>query len=218
MSILHAIISDVGGKGVCIWPRTSRRPASDGQIIPFAFAFYEASPEPQTCSNGSSALHTVQAGSSPPPMPEQRKPGLLVVAPCRVDLELTGGRRSGFHRVCSVRPTNLIQWLACIAHGVGRIKSAADAGTAQTRIARRATLSCRSGFDWRTPLRLSSGLLGPAYKPVKSSHARLRFTKRLPSNSPTAPIASDPMLVGSGTACRKPRISPPGKAVVWMFK
>ena len=39
-------------------------------------------------------------------MPEQRKPGFLFVTRCRVDLDLTGGRRSGFRWVCSVRPTN----------------------------------------------------------------------------------------------------------------
>ena len=47
--------------------------------------------------------------------------------------------------------------------GVGRIKSAVYAGTAQTPISHGDTVSGGSGFDWRTPLRQSLGLLGPAY-------------------------------------------------------
>jgi hypothetical protein len=48
----------------------------------------------------------IEDGSRPPPLPEHRKPGLTVVTPCRLHLDSVGGRRSGFHRVCSVRPTN----------------------------------------------------------------------------------------------------------------
>ena len=58
--------------------------------------------------------------------------------------------------------------LTCIAHRVGRIKSATNAGTAQTRIIRCDTVWCGSAFDWRTPLRRSSGLLGPAYNTVRT--------------------------------------------------
>ena len=53
--------------------------------------------------------------------------------------------------------------LACIAHKAGRIKLAAAAGTAQTRTSGCDIVSRGSGFDWRTPLRQSLGLLGPAY-------------------------------------------------------
>ena len=59
--------------------------------------------------------------------------------------------------------------LACIAHSVGRIKTATHAGTAQTRISGHHSLSLGSGLDWRTPLRLSSGLLGPAYHPLRNA-------------------------------------------------
>ena len=40
-------------------------------------------------------------------MPEQRKPGFLVVTPCHQDPEGIRGCRSGNHWVCSVRPTIL---------------------------------------------------------------------------------------------------------------
>ena len=74
-----------------------------------------------------------------------------------------------FQNETAIRQRSERTGLACIAHYVGRIKSATDAGTAQTWIPRRDTLSHRSGFDWRMPLRLSLGLLGPAYKPVRNT-------------------------------------------------
>jgi hypothetical protein len=47
----------------------------------------------------------------------------------------------------------------------------------------------------------------------------LRLTNRLlASNKPTAPMASDVRLAGSGTAFRNPLISPPGKVELWMLK
>ena len=71
--------------------------------------------------------------------------------------------------------------LSCIAHEVGRIKSAAPAGTAQTWICRCDTLSRGSGVHWRTPLRHSFGLLGPAYYPVRKAGypRRIVFRRRI---------------------------------------
>lgn len=53
----------------------------------------------------STGLRTEQAGSGLPRVPEQRTPDFRVLTRCRQDLHSTGGRRSGFCRVCSVRPT-----------------------------------------------------------------------------------------------------------------
>ncbi len=50
-------------------------------------------------------MRTEKAGPRPPRVPEQRKPEFSVVTLFRQDLYSTGGRRSGFFRVCSVRPT-----------------------------------------------------------------------------------------------------------------
>jgi hypothetical protein len=58
--------------------------------------------------------------------------------------------------------------LACIAHGVGRTKAAACAGTAQTRVSRGDTFSAGLVFDWRSPFRHLPGLLGPAYIAVRN--------------------------------------------------
>ena len=59
--------------------------------------------------------------------------------------------------------------LTYIAHGVGRIKPAANAGTAQTKISGHHTLSPGSTMNWRAPLRQSLGLLGPAYDSARNT-------------------------------------------------
>ena len=50
-------------------------------------------------------LGTELIGPRPLRVPEQRKPEFSVATSLRQDLYLTGGRRPGFCRVCSVRPT-----------------------------------------------------------------------------------------------------------------
>lgn len=45
-----------------------------------------------------------------------------------------------------------------------------------------------------------------------------RFTRRRAANAPARPTPNSESVIGSGTLCRKPRISPPRTTVEWMFR
>ena len=107
-----------------LWAKSAFRISVSSQfsfVVTIAFAYSKSCGVAQIRGLTSPArlagiVHKV-GRSSPPPMPEQRKPEFHVVTRCHVDLDLTGGRRSGNHSVCLVRPTNRCAMQVRVVHG-----------------------------------------------------------------------------------------------------